>query len=113
MTEGSRRRCAAASTYWSAFPSPAWARSCCSSGGPWGIHFDRVEGASTRNVYGDSRNPWYEPGQWRPLEIEWRETIRTYESVRKGYRPWLHRSLPQVTLLVRRDGDFRAVRYNG
>jgi hypothetical protein len=83
------------------------------SGGPWGIHFDRVEGASTSDVYGDSRNPWYEPGESRPLEFEWQQTIRTYESVRKGYRPWLHRSLPQITLLVRGDGDFRAVRYNG
>jgi hypothetical protein len=83
------------------------------SGGPWGSHFDRVEGARTRDIYGDSRNPWYDPGARPPLEIEWRETIRTYESVRKGYRPWLHGSLPQVTLLVRRDGDFRAVRYNG
>jgi hypothetical protein len=83
------------------------------SGGPWGIHFDRVEGAETSDAYGESRNPWYEPGARRPLEIELRETIRTYQSIRKGYRPWLHRSLPQVTLLVRRNGDFRAVRYNG
>jgi hypothetical protein len=83
------------------------------SGGPWGIHFDRVEGARTRDIYGDSRNPWYDPGARPPLEIEWRETIRTFDSIRKGYRPWLHGSLPQVTLLVRRDGDFRAVRYNG
>jgi hypothetical protein len=83
------------------------------SGGPWGRHFDRVEGARTRDIYGDSRNPWYDPGARPPLEIEWRETIRTYDSVRRGYRPLLHGSLPQVTLLVRRDGELRAVRYNG
>jgi hypothetical protein len=83
------------------------------SGGPWGIHFDQVEGRRTRDIYGDGRNPWYEPGTRTPLEIEWKETIRTYESVRKGYRPWLHGSVPEVTLLVRRDGDFRAIRYNG
>jgi hypothetical protein len=83
------------------------------SGGPWGVEFDRIEGGSTRDLYGESRNPWYDPGARRPLEIEWRQTIETFESVRKGYRPWLHRSWPRVTLLVRRDGDFRAVRYDG
>jgi hypothetical protein len=83
------------------------------SGGPWGIEFDRVEGGSTRDIYGDSRNPWYEPGARRPLELEWQTTIATYDSVRRSYRPWLHRSVPRVTLLVRRDGEFRAVRYDG
>lgn len=83
------------------------------SGGPWGIEYDRVEGGTTRDIYGDSRNPWYEPGARRPLELEWQTTIATFESVRNRYRPWLHRSLPRVTLLVRRDGEFRAVRYDG
>lgn len=83
------------------------------SGGPWGVEFDRVEGASTRDLYGDSRNPWYEPGARVPLEIEWRQTLATFESVRRGYRPWLRRSWPRVTLLVRRDGEIRAVRYDG
>jgi hypothetical protein len=83
------------------------------SGGPWGIGYDRVEGGTTRDIYGDSRNPWYEPGARRPLELEWQTTIATFESVRNRYRPWLHRSLPRVTLLVRRDGEFRAVRYDG
>jgi hypothetical protein len=83
------------------------------SGGPWGVEFDRIEGASTRDLYGESRNPWYDPGARLPLEIEWRQTIETFESVRKGYRPWLHRSWPRVTVLIRRDGDFRAVRYDG
>jgi hypothetical protein len=83
------------------------------SGGPWGVEFDRAEGGTTRDIYGDSRNPWYDPGARRPLELEWRATIATFDSVRKGYRPWLHRNLPRVTLLIRRDGDFRAVRYDG
>jgi hypothetical protein len=83
------------------------------SGGPWGIEYDRVEGGTTRDIYGDSRNPWYEPGARRPLELEWQTTIATYDSVRRSYRPWLHRSVPRVTLLVRRDGELRAVRYDG
>lgn len=83
------------------------------SGGPWGIEFDRAEDGRTRDIYGDSRNPWYEPGARRPLELEWQTTIATYASVRKHYRPWLHRNLPRVTLLVRRDGELRAVRYDG
>ena len=39
--------------------------------------------------------------------------MELYRSLRDGYRPSLYGSLASVVLLVRRDGDFRAVRYRG
>ncbi len=82
-------------------------------GGPWGYHYDCVEGKFTRDVYGYRRNPWYQPGDNHPLEIEWAHTKRIYEEIRKGYAPLRFGEFPQVTLLVRRNGDLRAIRYNG
>jgi hypothetical protein len=82
-------------------------------GGPWGHHHDVVEGADTQDLYGYRRNIWYRPGDDHPLEIEWRQTLALYRSIRKRYSPVRYGSLPEVTLLVRRDGAMRAVRYNG
>ena len=83
------------------------------SGGPWGQYFDQVSGRATRDLYGYRRNVWYEPGDPYPIEIEWKKTVALYHSIKAGYRPFIARELPEVTLLIRRDGQIRAVRYNG
>ena len=82
-------------------------------GGPWGYYYDRFEGKTTRDLYGYRRNLWYQPGDRYPLEIEWNKMIQIYHSLRRGYCPLRCGDLPEVTLLVRRDGEMRAVRYNG
>jgi hypothetical protein len=82
-------------------------------GGPWGRHFDRVESKSTRDLYGPSANIWYEPGDPRAMQLEWEQTIRAYQAIRQGYHPLRSGQLPEVTLLIRRNGETRAVRYNG
>jgi hypothetical protein len=82
-------------------------------GGPWGHHFDHATGHSTRDLYGQRANIWYQPGDPPPLRLEWEQTIRAFEKLRDGYRPLRAGQLPEVTLLVRRNGEYRAVRYNG
>ncbi len=83
-------------------------------GGPWGHYFDAVSRVDTASLYGPDRNPWYRPGDRRPLEKEWDATLRLYRSMRSaGYRPLARGGFPEVTLLVKRSGEFRAVRYNG
>jgi hypothetical protein len=82
-------------------------------GGPWGHHFDHATGHSTRDLYGRRANIWYQPGDPPPLRLEWEQTIRALEKLRDGYRPLRMGQLPEVTLLVRRNGEYRAVRYNG
>lgn len=82
-------------------------------GGPWGKHFDRVKGTSTRDLYGPRANIWYEPGDPRAVQLEWEQVLRTFKELREGYHPLRAGQLPEVTLLVRRDGEYRAVRYNG
>jgi hypothetical protein len=82
-------------------------------GGPWGHHFDRVTGNWTRDLYGPRANLWYEPADPDPVRMEWEHTLRTVDELRGGYHPLRTGQLPQVTLLIRRDGEYRAVRYNG
>ncbi len=82
-------------------------------GGPWGRHFDRMEGKSTRDLYGPGANIWYEPGDPHAMQLEWEQTIGAYQAIRQGYHPLRSGQLPEVTLLIRRDGETRAVRYNG
>jgi hypothetical protein len=83
-------------------------------GGPWGHHYDSLAGKSSRDMYGYRCNIWYEPADRHPIEKEWNKTVRMYESIKKWrYRPFRYRDLPEVTLLVRRDGAIRAIRYNG
>jgi hypothetical protein len=82
-------------------------------GGPWGYHYDVTKNRTTRDLYGYRANLWYQPGDKHPIEKEWKKTIQLYRSIKTGYRPWRHRVLPEVTLLVRRNGEMRAVRYNG
>jgi hypothetical protein len=81
--------------------------------GPWGHHFDRVTGNSTRDLYGLCANLWYEPGDPHPLRLEWEQTLRISSELRDGYHPLRAGRLPEVTLLVRRSGEYRAMRYNG
>jgi glycosyltransferase involved in cell wall biosynthesis len=100
--------------YFGTYPWGDWTASDARVGGnPFGHHFDAVEGRQTRDLYGYRRNPWYRPGDDYPLRIERRRTIELYRSLHGGYRPSLYGSLPSVVLLVRRDGDLRAVRYRG
>ena len=82
-------------------------------GGPWGYYYDLSEGKTTRDLYGYRANLWYQPEDNYPIEIEWNKTIKLYHSIRRGYRPLRHGYLPEVTLLLRRDGEMRAIRYNG
>jgi hypothetical protein len=83
-------------------------------GGPWGHYYDLLAGKNTKDLYGYSNNIWYRPGDKHAIEVEWKKTVSLYESLKaKRYRPLRHRDLPEVTLLLRRDGAIRAVRYNG
>ena len=96
------------------YPWGSWNRDLSVVGGrPWGRHYDHVERKSTRDLFGYRRNPWYIPGDRYALEIEWNHTIQLLHSISKGYRPLRHGSFPTVTMLVRDDGDRRAVRYDG
>jgi len=90
-----------------------WTRYSTVGGQPWGYHYDLTEGKTTRDLYGYRRNPWYRPGDTRPLEIEWNHTIALYHNLKKGYYPRRYGSLPEVVLLMRCNGDFRAVRCEG
>lgn len=90
-----------------------WTNDSIVGGNPWGHHYDRMEGKMTRDLYGYRRNPWYQPGDRYALDCEWNQTIRLYHSIQGGYYPFRYRSLPGVVLLVRRDGEIRAIRCKG
>ena len=91
-----------------------WPRYSVVGGKPWGHHYDAVEGKKTRDLYGYRQNIWYQPGgDHYPLEFEWQHTIKLYHQLRSGYFPGRYGSLPEVVLLVRNDGDMRAVRCEG
>jgi hypothetical protein len=83
------------------------------AGGPCGHHFDQITGNSTRDLYGHRANIWYKPGDPHPLRLEWEKTRELFDKLRDGYRPLRAGRLPEVTLLMRRDGAYRAMRYNG
>ncbi len=100
--------------FFGTYPWGDWGRTESTVGGkPWGHYYDRLHRTSTRDLYGYRRNPWYEPGDPFPLDVEWKQTIRLYHALRRGYHPLLYGSLPSVVLLVREDGQIRAVRRNG
>ena len=82
-------------------------------GGPWGYHYDQSQEKNTRDLYGYRANIWHHPGDEYPLSLEWNKTIKLYHSIKHGYCPWRYRYLPEVTFLLRRDGEMRAIRYNG
>lgn len=100
--------------YLGTFPWGHWDREASRRGGkPFGHHYDRLEGQMTRDIWGYRRNPWYQPGDKYPLEIEWDQIRHLYDSLRGNYRPLLHGSYPEVTMLSRTNGERRAVRFNG
>ena len=100
--------------FFGTYPWGDWTASDARVGGnPFGHYFDATESRETRDLYGYRRNPWYRLGDDYPLRIEWRRTVEVYRSLRDGYRPSLYGDLPSVVLLVRRNGDLRAVRYRG
>jgi hypothetical protein len=100
--------------YLGTYPWGDWTAADSVLGGkPFGYHYDKIEGAFTRDLYGYRRNPWYSPGERHALEIEWRHTLTLYRSLKHGYTPVRHGSFPSVVLLVRTDGTIRAVRYEG
>ncbi len=82
-------------------------------GTPFGWYHDRVEGKITRDLWGYGRNLWYEPGERYTLEVEKDLTLRLCRSLKKRYRPLLYFSFPSVSLLVRRDGQMRALILDG
>jgi hypothetical protein len=90
-----------------------WTRYSVLGGKPWGHHYDATEGKMTRDLYGYRRNPWYQPGDAHPLAQEWKHTIALYNRMRRGYRPQRYGSFPEVVLLVRADGELRAIRCEG
>jgi hypothetical protein len=100
--------------YFGTYPWGGWGKDEGTVGGkPWGHHYDRVEKTCTRDLFGFRRNPWYQPGDTYPLDIEWNQTIKLYHSLLQGYFPLAYGTLPSVVLLVRRNGAIRAVRRNG
>lgn len=100
--------------YFDTLPWGGWSKNDYTFGGtPWGSHYDRVTGNMTRDRYGYRQNPWYHPGDRYPLEIEWRHSIRLYHALKRGYHPLWYGGPPQVVLLVRSNGEIRAVRFDG
>lgn len=100
--------------YFGTYPWGDWGKRESQVGGkPFGYYYDLMEGQSTRDMYGYRCNPWYQPGDPYPLRIEWDKTVRLYQSLQKGYFPLLYGSIPTVILLVKRNGDMRAVRREG
>jgi hypothetical protein len=79
------------------------------AGVAWGYHYDFIEGKMTRDLYGYRRDPWYQPGDEHPLAIEWNQTLQVYRSLKRGYRPVWHGTYPEVLLLLRSDGQMRAM----
>jgi hypothetical protein len=100
--------------YLGTYPWGGWSASENLVGGlPFGHHYDRLENKSTRDLWGYGRNPWYEPSDRYPLEVEWSLTTKLYHSIKRGYHPLRYRNFPDVTLLIRRNGEMRGVMGNG
>jgi hypothetical protein len=99
--------------YFCTVPWGDWTKSC-ETEPTWGYYHDLIEGKMTRNLYGFRRNPWYQPGDRYPLEIEFNHFKYLYNSIKdKGYSPLRFGSLPEVILLIRSSGEWRAVRSDG
>ena len=82
-------------------------------GTPFGWYYDRTESRSTRDLWGYGKTLWYQPNDRYTLECEWELTKKQFRGLQHGYHPWLHLALPAVTLLVRRDGQRRAIIVDG
>jgi hypothetical protein len=100
--------------YLGTYPWGDWKHDHANHGGkPFGFYYDEVENTNTRDLYGYQRNPWYRPGDLYPLQIEWHHTLALYKSMKKGYQPARYGSFPSVVVLLRTDGEMRAVRDEG
>jgi hypothetical protein len=82
-------------------------------GTPFGWYYDRVEARSTRDLWGYGKTLWYQPNDRYTIECEWDLTTQQFRCLQHGYHPWLHLSTPTVTVLVRQDGDKRAIIVDG
>ncbi|NJM75680.1 MAG: hypothetical protein HC852_07735 [Acaryochloridaceae cyanobacterium RU_4_10] len=99
--------------YLGTYPWGGWTKEEASTGGkPFGHHYDRIEGKMTRDLWGYGRNPFYKPKDRHTLECELKVMQELYPSLKKGYYP-LRYGFPSVTLLVRQNGEMRAVMGGG
>lgn len=100
--------------YFGTYPWGHWTQYTSAQGGkPWGHAYDRQAGTMTRDLHGYRNNPWYQPGDRYPLEIEFEGTRALYHAIQHGYKPHWYGSFPTVILMLRNNGDWRAVRDNG
>jgi hypothetical protein len=99
--------------YLGTYPWGGWSKAeSCIGGTPFGHHYDRIEEKMTKDLWGYGRNPFYEPKDRYTLECELKVMKNLYHSLRKGYQPRKY-GFPGVTLLVRRNGEIRAVMVGG
>lgn len=82
-------------------------------GTPYGIHYDRIENKSTKELWGYGRNPFYDTTDIFPLEFEMNLTIDIYESIKRGYNPLYHNLFPSVVILLKENGQYRAISRDG
>ncbi len=82
-------------------------------GEPFGWYYDRLESRSTRDLWGYGKTLWYQPNDRYTLECEWALTTKQFRGLQHGYHPWLHLAMPTVTMLVRADGQRRAIMVDG
>ncbi len=82
-------------------------------GTPFGWYYDQVEGKMTKELWEYGRNLWYQPDDRYTLEVEWNLTLEILRILQKGYHPLWHLSYPEVTLLVRQNGEKKALMGDG
>jgi hypothetical protein len=102
--------------YFSTCPWGDSTKNCSFSGlfQPWGHYHDFVESKMTRDLFGYRQNIWYQPGDRYPLELEFNHFKYIYNSIQsRGYSPMYFGSLPEVILLVRCNGEWRALKHDG
>jgi len=82
-------------------------------GTPFGWYYDSITGKMTRDLWGYKQTLWYKPDERYTLAFEWNYTLQNYFALKSGYRPLLYGSFPCATLLVRHNGEMRAVMGDG
>ena len=83
-------------------------------GTPFGWHYDVTTGASTHDLWGKGKTLWHTPRDKYTLASEWNYTLDVYQAIaRTGYHPLRHHAFPTVTMLVRRNGERRAIVVDG
>lgn len=100
--------------YLGTYPWGGWIKRDDITGGePFGHYYDLMEKKETRDIYGYRRNPWYQPEDEYPLELEWEHTTRVFDTLRHGYHPFRHGNYPELVFMARRDGQRRAIIFQG